>query len=135
MTKIIKKVTATAAAIIALGAFGLTTSATETESWTVAHVNTPGAPSISNCTTVYMTASDDPYRAMVQSMTNLATREVTITTETHHMDRAVKFNTPGVELPWQLDDGHISKKVAYKVTATTSDSDVLSANGYIKRIC
>ncbi|MGN0682815.1 MAG: hypothetical protein ACI4JY_03975 [Oscillospiraceae bacterium] len=135
MTKIIKKVTATAAAIIALGAFGLSASGTEIKDWTVAHVNTPGAPSIPNCTTVYMTASKDTYCAMVQSMTNLATREVTITSETNYMNRAIKFNTPGIELSWKLESGYILNDVTYKVTATTSDIDVLSASGYIKRIC
>lgn len=135
MTKIIKKITATAAAIIALGAFGLSASANETKTWSVTHINTPGAPSIVNYEEVEMvSARYVTYCAMAQTMTDLASREVTITSNTHSMSRTIRINTPNKEQEWTLlYTGDFDNKVVYKVTGSTTDREIFRASGYITR--
>lgn len=135
MKKALKRITALALAAVTAGALGLSAAADEIRQWSVADVKTPGAPSISNWTTVYMMATKDPYYAMAETMTDLVSREVTITCDNYTMSRTIRFNAAGTEQSWRLTDESFSKDACYKVTANTTLSGViLNSTGYIKRV-
>ena len=132
--KIFKKITALAMAAVAASALSLSAAAEgEHRDWSVAHVNTLGAPSILNYTTVYMMASRDTYYAMAEHMTDLVSRKVTITSDTNQMSRNIEFNATGREQSWRLLSGDFNEDVTYTITAHTNETAILAASGYIER--
>lgn len=109
-------------------------AATEIASWSATDVNIPGVPaSETKPAHVTMTASGERYTCIVQEMSNIANRTVTVTSDRlHPMDRSVKINAVQ-SMSWYLNKGNLSKNVTYTVSAYTSLPTSLYASGIIVR--